>query len=235
MADPQGRLLSRLAIILAELPAENRGVTRLCEAVRRLLEADGTALTMVSPSGAIVVAATDDLSHQLEDLQQVVGQGPSRDAFLRRTVQTADFELCDNERWSLMFEHSRHLEFHGKLIVVPLQPSTELVGLLSARGPADSFAVGPTASAFVGSAIGAALLQEPEMEVSSPAFTHAWASRAQIHQATGMVMAQVGVTSQDALALMRGHAFLNGTELLHVAELLVDRHISFRDYLEDGN
>lgn len=234
MADPHTRLLRRLAVILTELPAEARGVERLCEASRRLLGADGVALTMVSPSGAFVVAATDELSRQLEDLQQVVGQGPSREAHLHRATQMADFAVSDDERWRLMFQHGLHLKFHGKLVVVPLRPDDAIVGLLSAHGPADTFTVHPGMSAFIGTAIGAALLGQPEAEFSSPAFTHAWSSRAQIHQATGMIMAQVGIPAQDALALMRGHAFVDGTELLDVAKRIVDRQITFRDHLDEG-
>lgn len=234
MADPHTLLLRRLAVILAELPADERGVERLCEAARRLLGADGAALTMVSPSGALVVAATDELSRQLEDLQQVVGQGPSRDAYLHRSTQMADFAVSDDHRWSLMFEHSRHLEFDGKLVVVPLCPSEVIIGLLSARGPADTFFVHPGVSEFIGSVIGTALLREPEMELSSTAFTHAWSSRAQIHQATGMVMAQVGIPAQDALALIRAHAFVDGLELFEVARLIIEHHVNFRDHLDEG-
>ena len=35
----------------------------------------------------------------------------------------------------------------------------------------------------------------------------AWSSRAGIHQATGMVIAQLGISPDDALAVLRAHAY----------------------------
>src|SRR5262249_10876527 len=37
----------------------------------------------------------------------------------------------------------------------------------------------------------------------------AWGHRAEIHQATGMVLIQLGITATDALARLRAHAFIH--------------------------
>jgi AmiR/NasT family two-component response regulator len=51
--------------------------------------------------------------------------------------------------------------------------------------------------------------------------------RAQVHQATGMVLAQMRVTAQDALARMRAHAFVTGRLLIDVADDIVARRLWF--------
>jgi hypothetical protein len=53
------------------------------------------------------------------------------------------------------------------------------------------------------------------------------ASRAEIHQATGMVLIQLGVTAPEALACLRAHAFVHGRLLIDVAREVVARRISF--------
>jgi len=46
-----------------------------------------------------------------------------------------------------------------------------------------------------------------------------------IHQATGMVVAQLGVSAREAYVRLQGHAFANGTLLGEVAEEVVARRL----------
>jgi AmiR/NasT family two-component response regulator len=62
-----------------------------------------------------------------------------------------------------------------------------------------------------------------------------WASRSQIHQASGMIVAQVGVRTEDAMALLRGQAFARNTTLLEVAGDIIARRINFRDFSIEGD
>ncbi|MDQ1174144.1 hypothetical protein QE430_002451 [Microbacterium testaceum] len=48
-----------------------------------------------------------------------------------------------------------------------------------------------------------------------------------IHQATGMVMAQLGIPSDDALVVIRAHAFATGTAIPDIAEAIIRRDIDF--------
>ena len=53
-----------------------------------------------------------------------------------------------------------------------------------------------------------------------------------------MVIAQLGVEADDALALLRAHAFANASSLLEVAADVVERRLNFthsrdRDWTED--
>jgi hypothetical protein len=55
------------------------------------------------------------------------------------------------------------------------------------------------------------------------------AGRAEIHQATGMVLAQLGVSADAALARMRGYAFAEQRLLIDVAHDVVARRLVFTD------
>src|SRR3954447_6657178 len=50
-----------------------------------------------------------------------------------------------------------------------------------------------------------------------------------VHQATGMIAAQLDVAVADALATLRAAAFASGRPLPEVAVDVVDRRISFHD------
>jgi hypothetical protein len=51
--------------------------------------------------------------------------------------------------------------------------------------------------------------------------------RAEVHQATGMVLAQLGISATEALARLRGHAFVEQRLLIDVARDVVSRRLWF--------
>jgi AmiR/NasT family two-component response regulator len=59
------------------------------------------------------------------------------------------------------------------------------------------------------------------------AWDRSWGTRAEIHQATGMVVAQLGISTADALARLRAHAFAEQRLLGEVARDVVARRLSF--------
>ena len=54
-----------------------------------------------------------------------------------------------------------------------------------------------------------------------------WGNRAEIHQAAGMVVAQLGISAADALARLRAHAFAKQRLLRDVAHDVVARRLRF--------
>lgn len=53
--------------------------------------------------------------------------------------------------------------------------------------------------------------------------------RAEVHQATGMVLAQLGIGAVEALARVRAHAFGEQRSLLDVAHDVVSRRMRFTE------
>ncbi len=74
-------VLARLALTVAQADAGQSLVQRLSLASVDLLHVDGVALTLgTSPTERVTVCATRPLSARLDDLQEVLGEGPTRDA-----------------------------------------------------------------------------------------------------------------------------------------------------------
>ena len=53
--------------------------------------------------------------------------------------------------------------------------------------------------------------------------------RAEIHQVTGMVLAQLGVSAEEALARLRGYAFVQQRLLIDVARDVLARRLTFTE------
>ncbi|WP_374946417.1 ANTAR domain-containing protein, partial [Agreia sp.] len=54
-------------------------------------------------------------------------------------------------------------------------------------------------------------------------------SRREFHQATGMVLEQMGVPASNAALLIRAHAFSTGRSVLDVSRDIVDRNLVFSE------
>lgn len=52
-------------------------------------------------------------------------------------------------------------------------------------------------------------------------------SRTKVHQATGMVQAQFGISADDTRMVIQGHAFANSRSMMDVARDVLDRRIDF--------
>ncbi len=235
MTETYDHVISRLASILASLQDVDPLVERLCEAGRRMLEADGASIVLpTEPDIRVTTCSTDELAATLEDLQVVVGQGPTPTALESGTVSRADLSSGDDVGWPLFRERASETGFTGILTAVPLVFEHHVVGVLSThRGKGAE--VDADVHRFLGAALAAALLEDPETALG---FTHeeeGWSSQAKVHQATGMVIAQVGVRPTDAIALLRAQAFSAGTTLLEVAEHVIGRQINFRNFTVEGD
>ena len=58
------------------------------------------------------------------------------------------------------------------------------------------------------------------------------ALRREVHQATGMIQAQLDTTATEAFARLRSHAFLTGRSIDHVARDVVGRTLDFSTLLD---
>lgn len=234
--ETHAHLIGQLASVLTRLRSIRALPDRLCEAGRQMMSADGAAITLATSGGVRVrVGATDPLAAQLEDLQDVVGQGPSIEALESGAIQVASFGDEDDSRWSLMHAHGAHLGFSGIIIAVPLVVDDRVIGSLSAHRQSPEASDSREVGRFLGVALAAALVQDSDLGLDGDADPTEWASQARIHQATGMVVAQTGVLPEDALALLKGHAFAENATLVDVAQHIIERRINFRQFTIEGD
>jgi hypothetical protein len=230
------RTLAQFAMVLASLNGEESLTARLCEAGRRVLRADGASMTLdYAGNSRLLIHATDEMSASLDDLQDVVGEGPSFEAATTGEVVVARLGYGDEDRWALFFDRLDDVGFEGTFIAVPLRAELSILGVLSLHRLGPEHDVDIAAASFIGTTVGAALLQDPRVGCPDHVSKDAWASRSQIHQATGMIVAQVGVRVEDAMALLRAQAFARNTTLLDVAQDIITRRVNFRDFTIEGD
>jgi hypothetical protein len=181
-------------------------------------------------SGGETLAATDAVAARLDEIQLDLGEGPAWDALRdRRTVLVSDDAGSDGAAWPLFSAASAPLGM-GTILSVPLlyaDVAIGVVGLYGGRGLRVSS--GAVASAVVQS-------QTTFFEVLAHSVKDAYAdasvnprSRRVVHQATGMILQHYGIPADDAMILLRAHAFTMGRSVVDVAQDIVTRRAPFLD------
>ena len=229
MAGPDD-LLIRFARAIATTPSTRALSERLCLASRNLAGADAAALTVAyAETNRVTLFATDEMSARLEDLQEVMGEGPGYSAASHRRVEVCRLGTLAADRWPLFSSAALALAGPATLHAVPMQPGNRLFGVMTlyqlANPDTDLELDIPTLERLA-AATGAALMRDPEA-VDQGLLDGPWQSRARVHQATGMVVAQLGLNADDALAVLKAHAYAGETTLVEIAERVVDRTIHF--------
>lgn len=206
----------------------------ICHFAVEHLAASGCAVTLMArPPSVEVLAVAGRHADEIADLQFALGEGPCLDAFLA-CAPTFAVDLANRGgRWPVFSARAAELgvgaEFSlpmqlGAAPVGVLDLSREQPGMLSDEHLADAL----TAADIVTDAV---LLVQSEAEGSELAtlLDPAGLDRMVVHQATGMVSAQLDVTIADALAALRAAAFRSTRSIYEVAVDVVERRISFRE------
>ena len=186
-----------------------------------------------------VVCATDDVSARIEELQFSLGEGPCVQAVTSGVpVLIADLLEPNGaavDRWPVFMEGAKSAGVRA-VFAFPLRIGAIIVGALDLysdrRGELDRDQL--SAALMAADAAALALLHIDTDGVTG--FADDFASRGsyqmQVHQATGMVQVQLGVTTQEAFLMLRARAFTMALPLAEVAKDVVNRRLRFS--LEDG-
>jgi hypothetical protein len=217
-------LLLRLTHTLAALPARDPLPLRMCLAFVNIVDARSGAITLgFASSERTLLSATDSISARYEDVQDIVREGPSLDAYRTREIVASASEEDQRGRWPGLA--SALTEVPATVHAIPISPDSTMLGVLTVHGAAG---VVLRASAeelqFLSDAVGAAIIGE------MPAYdgeSRLWTERDRVSQATGMVVAQLGIAPADALAVLRAHAFAHESTVVAVSRLVVNRMLDF--------
>jgi hypothetical protein len=207
---------------------DNGRLEHLCSALTRALPAAGVGLSLLTDdnSGGGTVAASDAKSRVLEELQFTLGEGPCIDAFAsRRPVLEPNLDTHGIRRWPGYGPAARQ---HGvrAVFAFPLQSGAARAGALdiyrAETGPLTPDAL-TQAFAFADVAMG--LLVDGQARAgdtrSSPDLDGALANRLEVYQAQGMVMVDLGVGIEVAMARLRAHAYADERTIRDVAADIV--------------
>jgi hypothetical protein len=219
-------LLARLARLIADDGSDKPLEGRLCRAYLAIMGGDGAAITLsYTDIDRVTLCTTDHIAARLEDLQEVLGEGPGPTAYRTESITVADLRT-DPSPWPLFTDAARSIPGAAVLYAVPIRPWTDgVIGVLTIHQDTTDLPAEEKAR-FLANAIGAALVENPpdDLNVVDP-----WSTRAEIHQATGMVLTQLRVSADDAIALLRAHAFSHNVTLAAVAHEVTSRRLRFSD------
>lgn len=223
-------LLLKFAHAIATTPATHALSERLCLASRNLAGADAAAITVAyAESNRVTLYATDPLAAQLEDLQEVMGEGPGYSAARYGRIEICRLGSPSAERWPLFSGAAVDIVEHATLHAVPMQPDQRLFGVMTLyqlEHPDRRLELDEPTLLRLAAATGAALMRDQDA-MDQDLLEGPWHSRAKVHQATGMVVAQLGLSPEDALAVLKAHAYAGETTLTDMAERVVNRTIRF--------
>jgi hypothetical protein len=225
----------RLERVLARVRGDGAhvGAARLCEASVDVAAVSGAGITLMSEHEALgSVCTSGGVSAMIEDLQLMLGEGPCVDAYRDdRPVLEPDLADPDVPRWlaftppavaagvRAVFGFPLHV---GAIRLGALNLYRDRLGPLSDDEHADTLVLAGVAARavlFMQEHAPAGLLAE-ELQASG-------GHQLVVHQASGMVAAQLDVDVGEGLVRLRGHAFGNDLRLLDVARDVVDRRLRF--------
>ncbi len=229
--DPPGAR-ARFLAALDGLEGEHEEPTRLCDACVLVLPIQRAAISVYVPnSGLEVLCASDRVAERVEWAQITLGEGPGVDAIAADGPQLAE-DLADPRGPWPTFAAEAVKSGVGALYSLPLEVGAIRVGVLDLyRDRAESLNANDFADALaVAELVTAILLTVGRTGRLTESLGSWWdqpLSTREVHQATGMIVAQLGITARDAYARMQGFAFAQGRLLNDVASAVVNRRLRF--------
>ncbi|MGN6218300.1 MAG: GAF and ANTAR domain-containing protein [Microbacterium sp.] len=219
-----------LEIAVAALVA---GGDDLCSPLRAAVAMPGAVVsTLGSPMGSETVCASTKLGARIDEIQIDLGEGPSWEALRTRLPVTAsDLQVDGGALWPGTWAALRELDV-GALFAFPLYVSTLGIGSIAlysmtARELSDADIERMSRLAAI---VSSTLLRRALNRLDAPddgARDEPY-SRREVHQATGMVAARNSIGVDDALLLLRGHAFAAGRPVRDVAADVIARRLDLR-------
>ena len=208
----------------------------LCGPFVAALGVSGAAVsTLGDPLGSETVCATDANMARLDEIQIDLGEGPCWEALLgRRPVIEPDVQNSTHTSWPLA-RAALHETGLGAVFAFPLVVAGINIGAIDLYSHLPAvMSEQQVHDATVLSVILARQVLRRSLLASEDAGEDAgWItgdfSRREVHQATGMVVAQMHVTPADALLVLRGHAFATGRSVRDIANDVVARVLDFTD------
>jgi hypothetical protein len=210
--------------------------TSLCTPFLSVLPVTGAAVSVLAgTAGQSTVSSSDATAARLDELQFDLGEGPCWDALSTRSPALyPDFVAAGRRRWPI-FTSAVHDDSLGRdvkaLFAFPLFVGSLDIGAID----------------FYSSASSEPLQKEQISDATELASVAAWQvlrhilgdqavddaegpstnNRREVHQATGMVLAQLDITADEAALLLRAHAFSSGRTVAEISNDVVQRRLDF--------
>jgi hypothetical protein len=212
-------------------PNDRDGVAVLLQQLCRTLTTDlavmGAAVSLTSAAGSDgVVAASDDRSRDVDEIQFATGEGPCHEAYAsRRPVLTPDLRSVNHHRWPGYSSTAIESGVAG-VFAFPLHVGAVVLGVLNVyTDQPGSLSQEQVAAALTRAQLATEILLDGDVVSAGGRLDHdlsiALDQRAEIYQAQGMVVVDLDVDLAEALSRMRAHAFGNEMPLIDLARDII--------------
>ena len=205
----------------------------------RTLPVNGAGMALMTVDGpAGTIAASDELARELEELQFTLGEGPCVDASRTgRPVLVPDLARHAPDRWPAFTGGARDAGLRA-VFAFPLRVGGIRLGVLDLyRGSIGVLAPTELADALAFADAATLLLMHQEADATGGETpSHALPvldDRAEVHQATGVISVQAGVSLQQALSLLRARAFAEQRPIRLVAQDVLNGAVCFGQESDD--
>lgn len=210
---------------------------RLCEACVTLLNVDAAAISLVfDGANTGTFGSSDANAREYDELQFTLGEGPCLDSITRRApVLVTDLADPSDDRWPIYGRAMLDMNVRG-VFAMPVVVAGEYIGALDFFRSLPGELVG---SELAGAVIAAELAGSPLLDLldadlqaaATQPGSAAWTelnllSRAEVSQATGMLVAQLNIEPAEALVRLRAHAYSTGRTATEVARDILERRLN---------
>jgi hypothetical protein len=227
--------VTRALLELARDDVDHRDLAgRICQACVDGLDVDGAAISLLTASvSRETLWATDATAELLEDLQFTLNEGACMEAATTGSpVLVPDLHhSAETARWPVFAAAVAEQTRVAALFALPLQWGAVNLGVL------DLYRIAPGGlsdlqrrDALAAADLVALIMLGQRTDPGGDGggwLDPALVLRAEIHQATGMVLVQLGISATDALARLRAHAFSHQLLLIDVARDVVTQRLVF--------
>ncbi|TFC90526.1 GAF and ANTAR domain-containing protein [Cryobacterium sp. TMT3-29-2] len=208
--------------------------SRLFEPFLGALPVDGVSISTFGDFlPAETVSASDAQSLRLDELQFDLGEGPCWDALeTGMPVFEPNIRERPNRVWPA-FSEAIIAEELGAVFAFPLVLGPLRIGAI------DLYTSRPSQlndlhirnasglATIVSRLVLARAIRLSHSEIEGETDLRRQFSRREVHQATGMVLAQLGISAVDARLVIQGHAFALGRSVQEIAEEIIGRRLTF--------
>jgi hypothetical protein len=208
----------------------------LCEACVMLFDMDAAAISLVFAGVTSGTLGSSGATARIYDeLQFTLGEGPCLDSVASRTpILVADLASAKDGRWPAYSPAMLAHQIRG-IFAIPVVLAGEYVGALDlfrtkpGKLHDDYLAGAIVAAELAGLPLLDLMDSDLQAAVNDP-HSSAWAelnalSRTEVSQATGMLVAQLGVEPAEALVRLRAHAYATARSATDVARDILDRRL----------
>jgi len=245
------QMKAELGAVVAQSPPGLSTANQLCQACVDLLDVDGAAISMVFDGVSQgTYGSSSETSRRLDEYQFTYGEGPCLDAASSDVVVHAPHLDGGQEgRWPVFTESVLNDGIRA-VFALPVKITSSCVGALDlfrARpGPleGDQLAAGLVAAELAAVPLLSLLTQMSDDEIGE----HGTGAdigedvfdvppemdRIEVYQASGMLIAQLGVGPSEALLRLRAHAITTGQTATEVARAVLDQGLQLERDVDYG-